>query len=484
MGLTPERAAYWANKLHADMTSRNLNALQSREAYFNGDQPLRFASTEWRNFHNDRFKGFSDNWCGVVGSAAPERMEVFGVRLGDDADVQSPEEAALWRDWVLAGGPEKADQGYLSSAYLSTSYALVWGRSGDEPTLTWHNPDSTIVHYDPETGGPVYGLHAWVDDDRLEHATLYTADEVWKMSRQTSASRLAAQGFVLPATLSVLSGGWGPRDGVEPVVRNPLGVLPLVEHPNRPLLSRGPISDIDGTMAMQDAINLMWAYLFGAADYAGMPARVVMGAERPVMPILNELGEKIGEKPLDLEALTRGRMLWLTGEKASINSWDAAKLDVFTAVVNVAVKHIASQTKTPIHYIMGELGNVNGETLTAIELPLAMKVGKAQKSLTGPTREVFRRLALVRGRSAIAEACRTAVVQWRNPETMSDAQVSDAATKDRAIGWPLEAIFERRYGLAQPEVARLMRQIEAEANDPIMASVIKAAGSAPAPVGA
>ena len=485
MGFTPTVAAYWVNRLHDEMTIRNgpldnRPSLDKRERYFNGDQPLQFASQEWRNFHNDRFRGFSDNWCGVVGSAAADRTEVFGIRLGDDPAVQSPDEKALWDDWVRAGGPEKSDQGYLSSAYLATSYALVWADADGNPTLTWLNPDTTIVHNDPETGEPEYGLRAWVDDDLTEHATLYTADEVWKFSRKTVATRLAASGFILPSSVTLLAGGWGPREGVDPFVANTLGVLPLVEHPNRPLLSRGPISDIDGTMAMQDAINLMWAYLFGAADYAGMPARVVSGAERPVMPILDAEGQKIGEKPLDLEALTRGRMLWLTGEKASTSEWAAAQLDVFTNVVGVAVKHLASQTQTPIHYIMGELGNVNGETLTALELPLATKVRKGHKSLTRPTREVFRRFAIVREQAAVADACRSATIQWRNPETMSDAQVSDSASKDRAIGWPLSAIFERRYGMSQPEIDRLMDQIKGEADDPLLQMARDLAGSSPA----
>ena len=212
MGLTPEEAAYWVNRLHTEMMVRNsgngsVPSLLKREGYFNGDQPLQFASQEWRNFHNDRFRGFSDNWCGVVGSAAADRTEVFGIRLGDDPEVQSPDEKALWDDWVRAGGPEKSDQGYLSTAYLSTSYALVWGDSDDNPALTWLNPDTTIVHNDPETGEPKYGLRAWCDDEMTEHATFFTFDEVWKFSRKTSASRLAATGFILPAAMSLLAGG-------------------------------------------------------------------------------------------------------------------------------------------------------------------------------------------------------------------------------------------------------------------------------------
>lgn len=489
MGFTPTEAAYWVNRLHAEMTIRNAGttstpSLVKREAYFNGDQPLQFASQEWRNFHNDRFKGFSDNWCGVVGSAAASRREVYGIHLGDDVEVQSPDEKMLWKDWVRAGGPEKSAAGYLSSAYLATSYALVWADADGDPTLTWLNPDTTIVHYDPETGEAKYNLRAWVDDDLTEHATFFTADEIWKFSRKTSATRLAATGFILPTSMMLLAGGWGPREGVEPVVANTLGVLPIVEHPNRPLISKGPISDIDGTMAMQDFINLMWAYLLGSADFAGMPARVVSGAERPMMPILDADGQKVGEKPLDLEALTRGRMLWLTGEKTSVDSWAAADLDKFTLVINVAVKHVASQTKTPIHYIMGELANVNGETLTSLERPLAAKVEEGNRPLTRPTREIFRRFALVRGQVAVAEACRSAEVKW-DPEIMSDAQVSDAASKDRAIGWPLQAIFERRYGMSQPEIERVMAQIDAEANDPLLrayADMMGGSSSAPAAV--
>ena len=81
--------------------------------------------------------------------------------------------------------------------------------------------------------------------------------------------------------------------------------------------------------------------------------------------VLDANGQKIGEQVISADQLKNGRLLWLTGENAKIDSWEPAKLDVFTEVINVAVKHIASQTQTPIHYIMGELGNVNGETLTA-----------------------------------------------------------------------------------------------------------------------
>lgn len=469
MGLTAEQAATITDRMSKALQARRAN-LDLWEQYFTGQHPLAFASKEWAKFHADRYSGFSDNWCGVVGRAAPERRELYGLRLGDDVEIQSDDEKALWRDWEAVEGPSKASMGWLSSAYLSTSYSLVWGTADREPLLSWESPKEAIIDYDPETGAPRYGLKFWADESH-DYATLYTPDELWKWKRLRSS-------LILPASFMALAGGWSPR-GDALVETNPLGVLPLVEHPNRPLLSTGPISDIAGVVPMQKAVNLMWAYLFGAADYASMPARVVMGQEPPKMPILNEDGVKVGEQAVDAEALKSGRLLWLTGQNTKIGSWDAAKLDVFTGVVNVAVKHIASQTQTPIHYIMGELGNVNGETLTATELPLATKVRGGNKHLTQPVREIFRRFALVRGNKGLADAARSAVVQWKNPETMSDAQVSDAASKDKTIGWPFAAILERRYNLSQPEIARIQAMAEAEATDPTITSMMdKLSGSA------
>lgn len=476
MTLTAEQAIAKVNELHKEI-SRRRRPIERRENYFDGFQTLAYASDEWKRFHDDRYKGFSDNWCEVVARAAPERTELFGIRLGEDVDAQSEDEKVIWRDWEINEGPAKSSQGFLSGAVTSRSFALVWGNADDEPVLSWEHASQVVIGYSADGARtPLYALKLWVDDD-VELATLYTVDQVWKFQRngfvRVGADGRTNAGLIVPSSMTE-GGGWAERRPTEDdswPLDHDMGVLPMVEFPNRPLLRRGPMSDIDGTMAMQDAINLMWAYLFGAADHASMPARVVMGQDPPKMPILDEQGNKIGEKPLDIDALTKGRMLWLTGQGAKIGQFDSAKLDVFTSVLNVMVKHTASKTRTPVHYIMGELGNVNGETLTAAELPLAMKTREGHKHLTGPIREVVRRFALVRGNKAVAEACRTAVVQWKNPETSSDAQMSDAALKDSQVGWPFAAILERRYGLSQPQIQRVLEQVQAERDDPVLKQI-------------
>src|SRR5690606_29344268 len=133
-------------------------------------------------------------------------------------------------------------------------------------------------------------------------------------------------------------GGWTPRGGVDApteewMIPNPLRVVPVVELANRPTLKGDPISEIQGVMPMQDAINLLWAYLFLAADYASMKARVVTGAEPPQVPILDKDGKMIGTRPLDLKDFAEKRIAFLKGDNAKIDEWEAAQLDVFTDVI-------------------------------------------------------------------------------------------------------------------------------------------------------
>lgn len=466
MALTDVQALDLTEKLYRRLSVRRQDTAVF-EAYYRGEQPLRYATAEWSTAHADRYRDFSDNWCGVVGSAPGERRAVDGFRVGDDGDVQDPDEKDLWRAWEVNDGPAQASQGFLASTISKRSAVIVWADEDGEPELTWESPAQVIVDFDPARPREGrYALKAWLDDD-LELATLYTRDGIWKYQRPAISGSVMTTltGERTQSGLYVVgnTGGWQPRyvDNEQWPLANDLGVLPVVEFANRPMLGSAPLSDIAGAVAMQDAINLLWAYLFTAADFASMPARVVMGQAPPQVPILDANGQEIGKKPIDIEALTKGRMLWLTGQATSVGSWDAAKLDVFTDVINVAVKHVASQTRTPIHYIVGDLGNVNGETLTATETPLAMKVHEGNLYYTPSVRAVFRRIALVQGKKDLAEACRMGTVMWRDPETRSQAQLADALLKWSSIGFPFEWLAEKA-GLTQTDLARVMEMKKTE----------------------
>ena len=484
MPISASVAVGMVNELYAELATRR-TGIASEEAYFRGDQPLRFASEKWREWHASRYVGFSDNWCQPVAAAPNDRLRAIGFRL-DDEPKRSDAEKLLWSWWQGNDMDAQSSQGWLHSIVTSRSFVLVWGDDDDQPTATWERSDQVIVATDPERPNRrLAALKTW-HDGTTEFATLYTADEVWKFSRHYSMSTRAvtekvivppgsaAEGFfnqetptglVIPG--AVESGGWterrGRADNTWPLP-NPIGVVPVVEMPNRPLLGAEPLSEISGTRAMQDAINLQWAYLFNASDHASFSARVVMGQEPPKIPILDENGQKIGEKSVDLKKLSEDRILWLTGQNTKIAQWDVAKLDVFTQVIEVAVAHIAAQTRTPPHFMLLGKGlvNVGPDGIKAAADGLVNKVGEMHLYLAPPTREVFRLMALAAGDKGLAQQARAGVVQWKDAENHSQTQLVDAIGKLGAVGFPFEWLAEQ-YGLSQTEIARVMAMRAAQA---------------------
>lgn len=446
----------WVERLHLQITSRQTEIRRAKE-YYLGRQPLKFASQKWREYHAERYQHFSDNWCGIVANSPVERLKIIGFRL-DESPTQSSTEKNLWQDWQANELDAQSSQGFLESIIARRSYALVWGSEEDEPEVTWESPAEVTVAYDPANRRKrLAALKTWTDDD-VEYATLYLPDEVYKYWRPGAAGRAS---FVNPLDLPRVAtgaGGWQPREvsGESWPIPNPLGLVPVVEYPNRPLLGGEPQSDIHGTMAMQDAINLLWAYLFNAADHASFPTRVVMGQEPPKLPILDTSGNVVGEKAISLEELSEERLLWLTGENTKIDSWNPANLEVFTNITETAVTHVAAQTRTPPHYLVLGKGmiNINAEGMRTAETGLAMKSKENQTFFTPPTREIFAMMALVRGNRRVAKKARQGTVQWADVENRGEAQQVDALAKLYQIGFPFQWIAER-YGLAPAEITRL-----------------------------
>lgn len=477
---TAEQALSWVNKLYTVLQGRRPDVEKAFD-YFGGKQPLAYASEQWKKFHEDRYRNFSDNWCGVVGRSPVERLGIYGIRVGDDVDVVSDDERELWLDWQRNEMEAQASQGFLASTIAKRSAVLVWGDENDEPDVSWEHPSQVAVAYAASNRRRrTAALKAWTEDG-LEFATLYLPDEVWKFERPSYMSgdeSQTASGIVLPGFVG--NGGWRPREvvGENWPLRNPLGEVPVVEWLNRPMLGQEPMSDIAGTMAMQDAINMLWAYLFTAADHASMPARVVTGAEPPKVPILDENGQVVGSKPAKLEDLAQGRLLFLPGSqgnKPSIDQWDAAKLDVFTGVIAEAIGHIASQTSTPGHYLLTneKFANLNGDALTAAETPLVQKVKEAHKYYSGAARDTFRLMAKVRGNDGLAEEVRTARIEWKDAEMHSLSQIADAATKDRAVGISLATVLRTRYGMNQQQVDEELRRVREESADTMLANLLR-----------
>lgn len=474
-------------KLYRRLDSRR-REIDEFENYDQGEQPLVYASDKWRTFHKNRYDGFSDNWCGVVANAPSERLKLLGLRVGDNKAASR----RLWDIFERNEGQTQSEQSFHTAVVARRAFARVWGDPvTDEPTIDFLHPSQAIVDYDPSGRRRRYGLEGWIDDDdNNEYAHLYTHDHLYKLRRSSSYKvtdqRTPAGVIVVESAIKQIGtdGGWEPYQDAEDntwPLPNPMGKMPIVELANRPRLGRMPLSDIAGTMAMQNAINLLWAYLFGAADHASLPARVVTGQDAPKIPVLDKNGQKIGEREVSIRELEQGRLLWLTGDKTKIAQWDAARLDVFTDVIEVAVGHIASQTRTPSHYLIASSDNVPASGYELAEAGLVSRVEQGQSYFGGDMRDVIELVALADGSFGLAEEARTATVIWHDAAIRNEAQRTDALQKKRTMGYPLRYILELE-GKTEPEIDRIMRMVADERTDPLIAQMARdvAGGALPA----
>jgi hypothetical protein len=467
---TPAEAVAILNRL-ADELSKRQSDVETFDKAYRGEFRLHYASDDFRDFFADRFSRFSDNWCGIVADAPHERLEVTGIRLKGAERGDS----VLWDTWRENDADALSDLAFLDAIIAKRSYALVWGDEDGNPRVTWEHPSQAIVSYDPETRARVAGAKIWADDDR-EYATLYLPREVFKFERSRVTSGLVgANGN--PLSVSGLAGNWEPRqpasDDTWPL-DNPLGKVPLVEVSNRPRLMGEPVSDIQGTLAMQHAINLLWAQLFTAADYASFPQRVILGAEMPTVPILDSNGNEVGERPIDLKKFAVNRAVWLEDPATKIDQWDAAKLDVYTDIIEIAVGHIAAQTRTPAHYLLigGTIANVSGDAMKALETGLVQRTREKTQHFGRSVRDVFELVALVQDDPGKAAAVRGGRVLWKDIENRSDAQLADALSKKKDMGYPLRYLLELD-GLPPQEIDRVMSMVEDERDDPTLARLLR-----------
>jgi len=466
LGLTMAQAAQLVATLEGELIRRSALA-DLADDYYRGNHRLMFASEEFREYFAERYHHFSDNWVPVVADAPVERLTVTGFQPYDGTPDKE-----MWRVWQQNNLDIDSQLGFLASILAGHACVLVWGDPDDPgtPCVTFEDSAQAVVAYYP---GSRYrrraALKRWQDGYKM-YATLYTADELWKFEKPLTR----VEKPIMMAGFDEQAEQWMPRDPdqlSEPNPQpNPMGLVPMVELPNRPVLAREPLSDVAPVIPLQHAVNLMWAHMFTASDFAAMPQRYILGGEAPKMPVYDQSGKKIGEKPFDMKKLIDERIFWAQGaEGASAGSWPAAQLSVFTDVIETAIGHIAAQTRTPQHYLVGKMANLSSDALIAAETGLVKRVNEKQLWFGAALREMARLVALAQGDKGRADSYRAGQVLWANTESRSQSQLVAALVQLKSIGWPFEDIA-RRYGLTPDEVAQLLKMREHEQEtDPLLA---------------
>jgi Phage portal protein, SPP1 Gp6-like len=420
-------AADLAKALNAALEAR-LPTVENYAAYYEGRHKLAFATSKWRETFGALFAELSDNWCQLVVDAAVERLRVMGFRFGPDDDRADEEAWALWQANYLDADSRLA---HTEACKSGIAYVLVLpGDDPDTPRITVESPAQVIVQTAPDDRRRrLAGLKRWRDDDGTERAVLYLPDSFHRYARRKDRRTWLEDGAAVP---------------------NPIGIVPVVPMLNNPTLLGDGISDLNVVLSLQDAINKLLADMLVNSEYVAFPQRFAVGLEIPTDP---ETG-----RPLDRERfLSSVSRLWVAEDgDVKFGQLPEAEGTAPLRLIELLIQHVAAETRTPPHYLLGQSGNFpSGESLKATETGLVEKC-KAKQAWYGETWEESMRLAfLYRGDQARGAAA-SAETLWADPESRSEGELVDALLKLRTLGYPYEVLWAM-HGESPQQIARMLR---------------------------
>lgn len=430
--LTP---AAWLERLEDRLNRRWFGRWSVFDAYYEGDHRLTFATQKFREAFGSLFGALADNWMPIVVDSSVERLDVQGFRFGSERDADQD----AWSIWQANGLDAASDQVHTEAVKLGEAYWLVEPNGSDPPRITAEHPQQMIVAWAPgDRYERVAALKKWIGDDGVAYATLYLPNEIVKYE---SESKLNVGG---------MTGGrvnWRRRRD-DPGGPNPLGEVPVVPVCNAPTMLRGGQSDLAPCIPLQNALNKLLTDMLIGSEYQAFPQRVLMGVDVP----RDENGQPI--RAAELKA-SQSRLWVFPNQDAKTAEFSAADLDNYGKAIQNLVQHLTAISRTPPHYIAGQIVNASGDALKAAETGLVSKV-RQKMSPFGEAHEETMRLAFkaLDRRDPRAEATDAETI-WRDPESRSQAEVVDAVTKQVAIGLPFEIALEK-IGYSPQEIDRIM----------------------------
>ena len=433
---------WWRDRLYKKITERR-PYIQFMDDYYSGNHPLPWLPSQAREEFRRILAMTRSNYMGLVCDAQVERMIVQGFRIGDTAEADKE----TWRIFQANNMDSDLDQGFLEATKSGAAYLMVGPNPKDSstPRISVEHPLQTIVECQPgDRRTRAAGLKTWVDDWTGEVvARLYLPETVhgWR-GKISSTSNVP---------------NWRP-DGE--YVRNPVGEVPITELLNNPQLLGGGRSELYDLTDIQDRVNKTIADRLITQDFGAFPQKWAKG-----YPDLKADGT-----PNTID-IGRNRMVTSDVKETEFGQWSAAPLDPYSGAKREDVKDIASRSRTPAQYLLGEMSNVNGETLKASESGLVSKVWQRFRGHEDGIEDAVRMARRLAGIASSADASMETI--WRNPQYRSDGEVTDAAIKRYQAGIATLRQVREDCGYSAAEIDRMEAEdaqgVQAPQNDGALA---------------
>jgi len=467
-GSARDRSIATIRRLSTTIYARSAEMAKA-DAYYRGEQGLRFTSSKQRADFGKAFGKYAENLCGLVVDAVEERLDIEGFRYphtdepGSDPDETSTDaDADAWRIWQDNQLDAKSQIAHQEALIKGFAYVLVSPMADDmiagrSPRITIEDALATIVEFQPGTTLRTVGMKRWDDPvAKRTYANLYYPDRIEKWQSSTwrdLAGRLRSAGGQFAASSEE---SWEPRvvPGEPWPLYHELGVVPLIPLVNRPRLDGSGRSEIADVIPIQDALNKIAIDMIVASDAGAFRQKWATGVEIPIDP---ETEKPVGPWKPDEE-----RILSVAVADAKFGTFEATQLDNYTSALDQKVQAVASISRTPYHYFLRQGGQPpSGESLKSSETGLVRKAKRRQRQYGEGWEEAIR-IAFLVLKDARGEVLDNETI-WSSPETMTEAEHIDALVKRRqGLKVPLRQLWEDA-GYTPGQISRFQALLKAEA---------------------
>jgi hypothetical protein len=453
---------------YLDRLARQMLSQQGRydmlENYMTGNHPLPDGDKRYVTALRELQRKARTNYFSLVTVAPVERMKVIGFRFGATQNADK-DAASIWQANNMS---KQSARLHLMCAVFGNAYVTVSPPNplyGHEyPILTVEDPRYFAVEMDPARPGvPIAALKMWNDDiSGKVVSVLYMQDAIFYY---VGAGTSDIQDFTVPGlTSKLLGGGFGSFELMQ-VAPNPLSAVPVVDFGWMETFQPYSAGEAEGVIDIQDRINSEILNRLIISRSQAYKQRLITGVKIP-----EDKGR--GKKPpFDPGA----DMLWVVADpNAKIYEFKEADISQLLAAVRDDVGDMAAITKTPPHYLLGEVVNVSGDALKAAETGLVSKTKLRMENMSWGWEMVLRLCFKYQNDPRASEVI--ADVIWDDPESKSRAELADAMTKEVSAGVPLALAMQRaRFTPEEIEFA-VAEQRKAEARQAALQAAATRAG--------
>lgn len=415
----------WALK---SLLSRASDYKRARD-YYEGRQPLQFATEKFSEAFGGLFRAFADNVCGVVVETPADRLQVAGFTIAGKGEGQqdgkpTPVEDTMREIWRRNRMNKRAGEVHLDAVADGDAYVIVWPDADSFPVFYPNRGGCVTVRYDEEQPGYIVrAAKIWKAEDDHTRLTLYYRDRIEKYRSRDREQGGAADRASAYEEYDVEGESWP--------LPNPYDKVPVFHFANRASVGSMGRPEHSDAMPLQDANNKTIADMIVAMEFAAIKQRWATGLAEGSDPKMKPGG------------------LWAVDTSdTKFGEFSETDITRFLTISEGFVRKIARATHTPIHYFFGEGAWPSGAALTKAEAPLNAKVEKKQVGFGNVWGDVMRfGLEIVGVKNADPEPV------WRDATPKDGRETAEVGEIKRRLGVSRDQVL-REIGYEAAEIEK------------------------------